>query len=220
LALPSVDWLCETSRPTDFEVTDFAVTIAERPPPNQLAVVKEFLNTRDPDGDDGFGTTEQMRAWLVRHRLAPSQAEFDEDARRHLIEVRDALAALVAANGSGSVPRRPVTILNEAARRVRLGVRLHPEDGYRLMAEGMGVDRPIGDLLVRVMGSMAAGSWPRLKACANPACGQTFYDASRNRSARWCSMATCGNRSKGRAYRLRRTARRERQPQQHVAAAG
>jgi predicted RNA-binding Zn ribbon-like protein len=204
LASPSVDLLFETSRPTDFEVSDFAVTIGERLPPTQLAVVKEFLNTRDPDGEDRFATTVQMRAWLVRHRLVASQAEFDEDARRHLIEVRDALAALVAANGSASVSRRPVTILNEAARRVRLGVRLHPEDGYRLMSEGIGVDRPIGDLLVRVMGSMAAGTWSRLKMCANPDCGQAFYDVSRNRSGRWCSMAVCGNRMKGRAYRRRR----------------
>jgi predicted RNA-binding Zn ribbon-like protein len=96
-----------------------------------------------------------------------------------------------------------VTILNEAARRVRLGLRLHPEDGYRLMAEGIGVDRPVGDLLVRVMGAMAAGTWPRLKVCANPDCRRAFYDSSRNRSGRWCSMAVCGNRMKGRAYRER-----------------
>jgi predicted RNA-binding Zn ribbon-like protein len=98
-----------------------------------------------------------------------------------------------------------VTTLNEAARRVRLGVRLHPVDGYRLMAEGVGVDRPIGDLLIAVTSSMAAGNWNRLKVCANDACQRSFYDASRNRSARWCSMARCGNRMKGRSYRQRHT---------------
>jgi predicted RNA-binding Zn ribbon-like protein len=101
--------------------------------------------------------------------------------------------------------RRAVTTLNEAARRVRLGVRLHPDDGYRLMAEGVGIDRPIGELLIAVTSSMAAGSWDRLKVCANEACQLAFYDSSRNRSARWCSMARCGNRMKGRAYRERRS---------------
>jgi predicted RNA-binding Zn ribbon-like protein len=182
------------------------VTTGNRVPPPQLAVVQDFLNSRDhARGHDDFETTDQMRRWLVRHRLAAPQTEFDDEDRHHLIEVRDALATLVAANAGDGVPRRPVTILNEAARRVRLGVRLHPEDGYRLMAEGMGVDRPVGDLLVRVMGSMAAGSWSRLKVCANPACNRAFYDWSRNRSGRWCSMAVCGNRIKGRAYRRRRS---------------
>jgi predicted RNA-binding Zn ribbon-like protein len=101
--------------------------------------------------------------------------------------------------------RRAVTTLNEAARRVRLGVRIHPEDGYRLMAEGVGIDRPIGELLIAVTGAMAAGSWDRLKVCGNEACQLAFYDSSRNRSARWCSMARCGNRMKGRAYRVRRS---------------
>ena len=83
---------------------------------------------------------------------------------------------------------------------MRLGVRLHPVDGYRLVAEGVGVDRPIGELLMSVTAAMTAGNWNRLKVCANDACQRAFYDSSRNRSGRWCSMATCGNRMKGRAY--------------------
>jgi predicted RNA-binding Zn ribbon-like protein len=176
-------------------------------PPVELAAVQAFLNSRDAaTGRDDFATTDSLRRWLVSQRLVAPQAEFGEAERQHLVEVRDALAELVRSAHDGSrngSTRRWVTILNEAARRVRLGVRLHPEEGYRLMAEGMGVDRPVGDLLVRVMSAMAAGTWPRLKVCANPECGRAFYDASRNRSARWCSMATCGNRMKGRAYRQR-----------------
>ena len=182
---------------------------ADRLPPPELAAVQAFLNSRDrAAGRDDFATTEQMQRWLVRQRLVAPQAEFDEAERRHLVEVRDALAALIrAADDDAGSARRWVTILNEAARRVRLGVRLHPAEGYRLMAEGMGIDRPVGDLLVRVMGAMTAGFWTRLRVCANPDCARAFYDASRNHSARWCSMAGCGNRMKGRAYRLRARAR-------------
>jgi predicted RNA-binding Zn ribbon-like protein len=71
------------------------------------------------------------------------------------------------------------------------------------MAEGVGIDRPIGDLLIAVTGAMAAGTFPRLKVCANEACQQTYFDSSKNRSGRWCSMSRCGNRMKGRAYRRR-----------------
>ncbi|MEY8570587.1 CGNR zinc finger domain-containing protein [Brevibacterium linens] len=34
----------------------------------------------------------------------------------------------------------------------------------------------------------------RLKSC--PGCGWLFFDTSRNRSRRWCSMQTCGGRDK------------------------
>jgi predicted RNA-binding Zn ribbon-like protein len=50
---------------------------------------------------------------------------------------------------------------------------------------------------------MADGTWHRLKACRQ--CAWAYYDYSKNRSATWCSMAICGNRTKTRAYRRRRS---------------
>ena len=172
--------------------------------PGQLALVETFLNTIDfENGTDQLGDVRAAQSWLAGRRLASPGTEWDEADRRRLVDVRTALRGLVAGNGGAGVQRRALTTLNEAARRVRLGVRLHPDDGYRLMAEGVGIDRPIGELLISVTGSMAAGTWNRLKVCANEACQLAFYDASRNRSGRWCSMAKCGNRMKGRAYRER-----------------
>jgi predicted RNA-binding Zn ribbon-like protein len=172
--------------------------------PGQLALVQSFLNTVDLEtGRDYLGDLASAQLWLAAQRLVSPGTEYDERDRRRLLEVRRALHALVAANAGTGVQRRAVTTLNDAARRVRLGVRLHPEDGYRLMAEGVGIDRPIGDLLIAVTGSMAAGTFQRLKVCANEACQLTFFDSSKNRSGRWCSMSRCGNRMKGRAYRRR-----------------
>lgn len=172
--------------------------------PAQLAVVGSFLNTAAIDGaPDQLTSAAELTRWLVRHRLVPPATQFDDRDRERLVEVRDALTQLAAANSSNGVDRRAVTTLNDAARRIRLGVRLHPADGYRLIAEGPGIDRPSGDILLRVMAAMNSGAWPRLKVCANSECRRVFYDASRNRSGRWCSMATCGNRMKGRAYRRR-----------------
>ena len=192
--------------------------------PGQLALVQSFLNTSDyENGQDRLGDVRSAQEWVAARRLASPGTEYDEADRRRLVEVRNALHSLVAANGGAGLQRRAVTTLNEAARRVRLGVRLHPEDGYRLMAEGVGIDRPIGELLIAVTGSMAAGSWSRLKICSNEACQRAFFDASRNRSGRWCSMAVCGNRMKGRAYRERhgaRPIRRARSPRARAAAAG
>jgi predicted RNA-binding Zn ribbon-like protein len=43
-----------------------------------------------------------------------------------------------------------------------------------------------------------------LKGCRQ--CGYAFFDRSKNRSAAWCAMSICGNRTKNRAYRRRRSA--------------
>ncbi|HEY8528052.1 MAG TPA: CGNR zinc finger domain-containing protein [Paenibacillaceae bacterium] len=48
----------------------------------------------------------------------------------------------------------------------------------------------------------------RLKACENKACILYFYDTSRNRQRRWCSMDTCGNRMKASRHYHRRKAHR------------
>jgi len=47
---------------------------------------------------------------------------------------------------------------------------------------------------------IAEGTRARLRLCANPHCGLFFYDNSRTRRRRWCSMAACGNRSKVAAF--------------------
>ena len=47
---------------------------------------------------------------------------------------------------------------------------------------------------------VAEGARARLRICANPHCGLLFYDNSRTRARRWCSMAVCGNRSKVAAF--------------------
>ena len=47
---------------------------------------------------------------------------------------------------------------------------------------------------------VAEGARARIRICANPHCGLFFYDDSRTRARRWCSMAVCGNRSKVAAF--------------------
>lgn len=53
---------------------------------------------------------------------------------------------------------------------------------------------------------VAEGAAARLRICANPSCGLFFYDTSRTRKRRWCSMARCGNRHKVAAFSRRHNA--------------
>ena len=55
---------------------------------------------------------------------------------------------------------------------------------------------------------VAEGARARLRLCANPHCGLLFYDNSRTRRRRWCSMAVCGNRSKVAAFARKQSSAR------------
>jgi predicted RNA-binding Zn ribbon-like protein len=48
------------------------------------------------------------------------------------------------------------------------------------------------------------GATVPVKRCANPDCRLFFYDDSRTRQRRWCSMAVCGNRHKVAAFLQRK----------------
>lgn len=59
----------------------------------------------------------------------------------------------------------------------------------------------------------------RLRACANTECNLFLIDHSRPGTARWCSMATCGNRMKARTFsrRSRRAQGRGEESRGHAA---
>jgi hypothetical protein len=76
-------------------------------------------------------------------------------------------------------------------------------DEPRLVPTVDGVRGAIGHLLGVEFLAELDGSWHRFRLCADPTCTTVFYDRSKNHSAKWCSMQTCGNRNKVRAFRQR-----------------
>lgn len=53
---------------------------------------------------------------------------------------------------------------------------------------------------------VAEGAKARIRVCSNPECGLFFYDNSRTRRRRWCSMSVCGNRHKVAAFARKQAA--------------
>lgn len=51
---------------------------------------------------------------------------------------------------------------------------------------------------------LTSASLSSVRECAGYDCGWLFLDGTKNRSRRWCDMATCGNRAKGRRHYERR----------------
>jgi predicted RNA-binding Zn ribbon-like protein len=176
------------------------------PAPEPLRLVQAFINSIDIEAAaEALGDPEALARWLHDHGLEPGDTPSSADLGRALT-LRDALRELAAAHNhlAGDVARA-TGVLNDAAARARLQPVLGGDGRTTLEAGADGVPAALGTIVARVHEAIADGSWTRLKACENGHCRWAFYDASRNRSSRWCSMAVCGSRAKSRrAYHRER----------------
>ena len=185
-------------------VADSAV---EKTAPQPLFLVQQFVNS--VHFEPGEPTQElltdadALRAWLADHGLMESDDEVTEGDLRRALDVREGLRALLLANNGLPLDEAMVERLDRASSRA--GMRVHfCADGPRLVPDAAGVDGAIALLMSAVAASVSEGTWERLKACPRHDCFWAFYDHSKNRSGKWCSMETCGNVEKAKAYRQRR----------------
>jgi predicted RNA-binding Zn ribbon-like protein len=177
--------------------------------PGELETVRLFVNTlHDHLSTDEIATPEALHAWLADHRLTDSKVAVGPADLRRAVAVREALRRLMLSNNGEPLDEEAVRTVNAAAARARVAPSLDDHASWSLQAAGSGVDAALGELLALVFESMSEGSWERLKACGDPGCAYAFYDHSKNRSGRWCDMASCGNRMKARAFRERERAER------------
>jgi len=173
--------------------------------PGRLETLQRFVNTYNkdfPPAWDRLGTPAKAREWLLRKRLVapPVRITYDDAAR--LRELREAIRTLVAADHGSAVPRGALETLRREGAGVRLRVGFSPRGATELEPVGPGADAAVATVLDILHEAQITGVWPRLKACRK--CGYAFFDRSKNRSAAWCAMSICGNRTKNRTYRRRR----------------
>jgi predicted RNA-binding Zn ribbon-like protein len=83
------------------------------------------------------------------------------------------------------------------------------EHGWRLqfIAREEGLEWLLAAIARSAAELLVEGSEAPIRRCANPSCRLFFYDDSRTRRRRWCSMATCGNRHKVASFLRRHVAR-------------
>ena len=78
--------------------------------------------------------------------------------------------------------------------------------GWARVASEDKIESPLWAVAFSATGLLTSGDLERVKECPpeEGGCGWLFYDASKNKSRRWCSMAGCGSRVKMRRYYARR----------------
>jgi hypothetical protein len=135
---------------------------------------------------DALGDDESARAWLRAY--APDVPATD---RQLLRAARDALRAVVR----GEQPPESLTPLLD-------GVRPRPEISGTGLRWTLDVDggRAVVVRALLTWDALVRTSPGRLRPCTNDECALFLIDRSKANNARWCSMATCGNKMKARRH--------------------
>jgi predicted RNA-binding Zn ribbon-like protein len=175
--------------------------------PGRLELLQRFVNSHNhdlPADWDRLGTAERARAWLrQKGLLGPGDRLSRADVAR-VRDLREAIRALAIANHGDRPDRAALDVIRTAAARAPLGVAVDDAGRTTLQPASGGIGGAVATLLAILHEAQLTGDWSRLKGCRQ--CGYAFFDRSKNRSAAWCDMSICGNRTKNRAYYRRRRA--------------
>ncbi|HUB42249.1 MAG TPA: CGNR zinc finger domain-containing protein [Streptosporangiaceae bacterium] len=135
---------------------------------------------------DNLADATRARSWLASLGGAGTETELG-----HVAGVRQALQSVVRGDQSPDVL---APALEGAARIPSV------TDGEIVWTLSVPPDRELAVRAVLTWAALAKRSPGRLRPCANADCRLFLIDHSKANTARWCSMAVCGNRMKARRH--------------------
>ena len=164
------------------------------PAPGELVRLQGFLNTWSAELDiEDFNSPEAMEKWLRASSLWNEKKHITARTYQQIMSFRQLLRQSLM---------QPDQWLELEKLQAGLSFRIGFNDSGapNLLPQGHGSDLVLGQLMTIIYNSMVDGSWSRFKCCGLESCGWAFYDSTRSRTRRWCSMRTCGSRYKARQY--------------------
>jgi predicted RNA-binding Zn ribbon-like protein len=178
--------------------------------PGDLELVRAFISLHDhlPDDERNLPASDSsVEAWfrgagLLTDDESPSRAQL-----ALAVQVATALRARVQGASDAGDPKASAELLDRVAEAAGLRISFRADassGGVCLTATQGGLPGALGRLLGIAFLAELDGSWQHLKGCSSPTCISVFFDGSKNHSGKWCSMQSCGNRAKVRAFRQRR----------------
>ncbi|MER5897865.1 CGNR zinc finger domain-containing protein [Streptomyces sp. NPDC001876] len=170
-----------------------------------LDTVVDLVNTApESEPADGLPDVDALYDFAERH-LISGVGELGEKDLRAVRDVRSLFAEVFAAPDA----RTAAELVNRLVAAAGTTPQLTNHDGYDWHVHYFAPDASVSDHLAADCGMalafiVVAGEQERLRRCEAPDCRRAFVDLSRNRSRRYCSSRTCGNRLHVAAYRARR----------------
>jgi predicted RNA-binding Zn ribbon-like protein len=179
----------------------------------------DFVNTADGDylgeWNDELKTYDDLLAWSLQtrilneaaaDRLYAKAAENPAQAEAALQKARDlrfTIYKIMSATAADDAPEEcDLEAFNLALREALAYVRFVTVEGHfhRAWMETDHLDLPLWHVLGSVEDLLRSEQVHRLRECSGKECSWLFLDTSRNHSRRWCSMESCGNRTKARKH--------------------
>lgn len=169
------------------------------------------VNTRPDPVRDWLSTGEELLAWASEAGLCLRRASPDETttALADLRSLREAIYDAFAAIAAGAAPPSDELAVITRAYAAALPHANWRREHSRLVPEWPPPQRApeiAWHVTTSAVDLLRQGPLERVGSC--PSCRWLFLDTSRNGQRRWCSMATCGSRTKSARYfaRTRRAA--------------
>ncbi|BDV29610.1 CGNR zinc finger domain-containing protein [Microbacterium terricola] len=160
--------------------------------PPSIRLVAAFVNSVEwQEDEDTWRSPADLGRWFVAHAQTDA-GQLTADDLRLAQQIREGLREVLLAHAGHEPLAAALDGLNEGLRSVPVRLSFAP-DGAPALTGMPGAAAGFGVIVQAIETARADGSWSRLKACARDTCRWAYWDDSRNGSARWCSMAGCGN---------------------------
>lgn len=152
---------------------------------------------------DHLATATDILAWSRATGVIGSDFALSASERKNLVEQIHALREAIDNAGSAIVhgaepPQSALDIIRNIAADALRNASL---SGIPTGLHFTGTTRITGAVAWAALDLLRSDELSRLKQCPPEDCRWLFIDRTKNRSRRWCEMATCGNRAKKQANR-------------------
>lgn len=178
--------------------------------PVQAQLIESFANTLDVELEtDELETPEALSAWLGTQGLLDAGHLVDAEDHALCLRLRLGIREELGVNVGDRADTALLAGAGEALSALPLFVSLPGREGTAALRPSPGLApgrKALAELAIAWSVLTITGEVARLKRCAEHTCAWVFWDTSKNRSRRWCSMRVCGNRAKARRYSAKQAA--------------
>jgi predicted RNA-binding Zn ribbon-like protein len=185
---------------------DFTNTVHPRPLSERLDYLNRYADLLSWARQATILTPGEAATLAEAARQHPRAAA---EALAQALSLREALYGLLSARAAGlPAPATDLDTINKAIGKAmgRAGLTPSARGGFEWSWPGstLAVDRVAWWVARSAAELLTSKDLTGVRECASYDCGWLFMDNTKNRSRRWCDMATCGNRAKGRRHYERR----------------
>lgn len=189
---------------------DFTNTVRGRPISEKVDLINNYSSLLSWARQATILTPGEAATLAETARQQPRAAA---EALAQALSLREALYRIFSARAAGlPAAASDLHTINKAIGRAMSRAGLTPAAGggfeWSWPDATLGVDRVAWWVARSAAELLTSRNLTFVRECAGFDCARLFMDGTKNRSRRWCDMASCGNRAKGRRHYERRRAAR------------